>query len=97
MPVSAKTGEGINNLLEYILLLADIQELKADPTGMPKGAIVEAKVEPGRGPVATILVQSGTLRVGDNIVAGLTYGKVRAMTNERGERLQKAARPRRSK
>jgi translation initiation factor IF-2 len=91
LPVSAKTGDGINNLLEYIILVADtIVEPKADPSGNAKGAIIEAKVLPGRGPVATILVQSGTLRVGDNLVAGATYGKVRAMTNERGERLQKA-------
>lgn len=90
VPVSAKTGESIPDLLEYILLVADVQELKADVSGHATGAIVEAKVEPGRGPVATILVQSGTLRVGDSLVAGLAYGKVRAMTNDRGERLQKA-------
>ncbi len=90
VPVSAKDGSGLNDLLEYILLVAEVQELKADPSGPAMGAIVEAKVQPGRGPVATILVQSGTLRVGDNIVAGSTFGKVRAMTNERGERLLKA-------
>jgi translation initiation factor IF-2 len=90
VPVSAKTGTGVNDLLEYILLVADIQELKADPHGNATGTIVEAKVAPGRGPVATVLVQSGTLRVGDSLVAGIAYGKVRAMTNERGERLQKA-------
>ena len=91
VPVSAKTGDGINDLLEYILLLADtVVEPKADPTGPATGAIVEAKMVPGRGPVATVLVQSGTLRVGDNLVAGSTYGKVRSMTNERGERLLKA-------
>ncbi len=92
--VSAKTGDGINDLLEYILLVADVQlnnELKADPSGHATGAIIEAKVLPGRGPVATVLVQSGTLRIGDNLVAGSTYGKVRAMTNERGERLLKAS------
>ncbi|HLI49787.1 MAG TPA: translation initiation factor IF-2 [Chthonomonas sp.] len=88
--VSAKTGQGIQDLLEYILLLAELHDLKADPNGPVRGTIIEAKLEPGRGPVATVLVQSGTLRVGDSIVAGLTYGKVRAMTNERGERLQKA-------
>ncbi|CEK20128.1 bacterial translation initiation factor 2 (bIF-2) [Chthonomonas calidirosea] len=88
--VSAKTGQGIQDLLEYILLLAELHDLKADPNGPVRGTIIEAKIEPGRGPVATVLVQSGTLRVGDSIVAGLTYGKVRAMTNERGERLQKA-------
>ncbi len=90
VPLSAKTGEGVKDLLEYILILADILELKADPSGHATGTIVESKIEPGRGPVATVLVQSGTLRVGDSIVAGSTYGKVKAMTNERGERLQKA-------
>ncbi len=91
VPVSAKTGDGINDLLEYIVLVADtIVEPKADASGNATGAIVEAKVLPGRGPVATVLVQGGTLRVGDNLVAGSTYGKVRAMTNERGERLLKA-------
>ena len=90
VPVSAKDGTGINELLEYILLVAEVQEFKADPSAPMTGAIVEAKVQPGRGPVATVLVQSGTLRVGDNIVAGSTFGKVRAMTNERGERLLKA-------
>ena len=90
VPVSAKTGEGINALLEYILLVADVQDLKADASGHASGAIVEAKVEPGRGPVATVLVQSGTLRIGDSLVAGVAYGKVRAMTDDRGDRLQKA-------
>ncbi|MBX3553690.1 MAG: translation initiation factor IF-2, partial [Pseudolabrys sp.] len=91
VPVSALKGDGIPDLLEYILLVADLHELKADPHGHASGTIVEASVEPGRGPVAKVLVQSGTLRVGDSIVAGLAFGKVRAMTNERGERLQKAA------
>ena len=90
VPLSAKTQEGIPALLEYILLIADIQEYKADPSGHAEGAIVEAKIEPGRGPVATVLVQSGTLRVGDNVVAGVCFGKVRAMTNERGEKVLKA-------
>jgi translation initiation factor IF-2 len=90
VPVSAKMGEGLNDLLEYILLVADVQDLKADPSGHATGTIIEAKIEPGRGPVATVLVQSGTLRIGDSLVAGVSYGKVRAMTNERGERLQKA-------
>ena len=90
VPLSAKTHEGIPSLLEYILLVADINEYKADPHGHATGAIIEAKVEPGKGTVATILVQSGVLRVGDNLVAGLSYGKVRSMINERGERLQKA-------
>jgi len=91
VPVSAKTGEGVSDLLEYILLVADnVLDLKADASGHATGTIVEAKVEPGRGPVATVLVQEGTLRIGDSIVAGVAYGKVRAMTNDRGERLQKA-------
>jgi translation initiation factor IF-2 len=90
VPVSAKTGEGVSSLLDYILLVAEIQELKAVPSGHATGTIIEAKTEPGRGPVATILVQSGTLQVGDSLVAGMVYGKVRAMTNDRGERLQKA-------
>jgi translation initiation factor IF-2 len=90
VPISAKTGLGINDLLDYVLLLADVAELKADPSGHAIGAIVEAKVAPGRGPVATMLVQSGTLRAGDAVVAGVTYGKVRAMTNDKGEKLVKA-------
>ena len=90
VPLSAKTGDGINNLLEYILLVADVQELKADASGHATGAIIEAQIVPGRGPVATVLVQSGTLRVGDSLVAGLTFGKIKAMTNERGEKLLKA-------
>ncbi len=90
VPVSAKFGEGVSSLLEYILLVADIQEYKADATGHATGGIVEARIEPGRGPVATVLVQSGTLRVGDAVVAGLAFGKVRAMTNDRGERIFKA-------
>jgi translation initiation factor IF-2 len=90
VPISAKTGTGINDLLDYILLLADVAELKADPSGHAIGAIVEAKVAPGRGPVATMLVQSGTLRAGDAVVAGVAYGKVRAMTNDKGEKLVKA-------
>ena len=90
VPISAKTGMGLNDLLDYILLVADVAELKADPSGHAIGAIVEAKVAPGRGPVATMLVQSGTLRAGDAVVAGVAYGKVRAMTNDKGEKLVKA-------
>lgn len=90
-PVSAKIGEGIPELLEYIALVADMQELKADPHGHARGAIIEARVEPGKGPVATFLVQSGTLRVGDSLVAGFSHGKVRSMSNERGEILLKAS------
>ena len=88
--VSAKQGDGLKELLEYVALVADIQELKADAHGHATGTIIEAKLEPGRGPVSTVLVQSGTLRIGDCIVAGLSWGKVRAMSNDRGERIQKA-------
>ncbi len=90
VPLSAKTGEGIKDLLDYILLVADVEDLKADPSGHANGTIIEAQIVAGRGAVATVLVQSGTLRVGDCVVAGLTYGKVKAMTNERGEKLVKA-------
>jgi translation initiation factor IF-2 len=90
VPLSAKTGEGLKDLLDYILLVADVEDLKADPSGHATGTIVEAQVVAGRGAVATVLVQTGTLRVGDSLVAGLSYGKVKAMTNERGEKLVKA-------
>ncbi len=90
VPISARTGQGLNDLLEYILLVADVQELKADPSGHAIGVIVEAKVAPGRGPVATMLVQSGTLRAGDAVVAGVAFGKVRAMMDDKGEKLVKA-------
>ncbi len=90
VPVSAKVGTGVKELLEYIVLVAEVNDYRADSHGHAVGAIVEASIEPGRGPVATVLVQSGTLHVGDCLVAGCTQGKVRAMTNERGERLYKA-------
>jgi translation initiation factor IF-2 len=90
VPLSAKTKTGIDDLLEHILFAADLLELRADPHAKPHGVIVEAKQEIGRGPVATVLVQQGTLRIGDSVVCGSTFGKVRAMMNERGERLQKA-------
>ncbi len=88
--VSALTGEGVPDLLEVILLQAGILELKANPKGELRGVVVEAKVDKGRGPVATILVQNGTLKVGDAIVVGQTYGKIRAMTDHLGERLKEA-------
>jgi translation initiation factor IF-2 len=88
--VSAKAGTGLDDLLEHILYAADLLELRADPHAKPQGVIIEAKQEVGRGPVATVLVQQGTLRVGDAVVCGSAHGRVRAMTNERGERLQKA-------
>ncbi len=89
VPVSAKQRQGIDNLLEYILLLADVLDLKADPHAPPVATIIEAQSETGRGPVATALVREGTLRIGDAVVAGLSYGKIRAMMNDRGERLNK--------
>ncbi len=90
VPVSARTGQGIQDLLEMILLLAEINDLRADPNKPARGTILEAKLDRGRGPVATVIVQEGTLRVGDAVVAGETYGKVRAMMDDRGNRLQEA-------
>jgi len=83
--VSAHTGDGIDDLLENILLQAEILELEADPTSKAKATVVEATLEKGRGPVATVIVQSGTLRVGDNIVSDTTYGRVKAITNDLGK------------
>ncbi len=88
--VSAKKGIGIKDLLEYILLQAEMLELKANPNKPAKGTIIESKLERGRGPVATVLVQEGTLRVGDVCVAGVHAGRVRALINERGERIKEA-------
>jgi len=90
VPISAKQKQGIDDLLEHIAFQADLMDLKADPNGKPRGVIVEARQEVGRGPVATVLVQEGTLRVGDNVVCGLAHGRIRAMTNDRGEKLTKA-------
>ena len=87
-PVSAKTHEGIPHLLEMLLLQADILELKANPDKLARGTIVEAKLDRGRGPVATVLVQEGTLRVGDAFVCGIFYGKVRAMIDDRGHKVE---------
>src|SRR5262245_2051685 len=89
-PVSAKTHEGIPNLLEMLLLQADILELKANPNKLARGTIVEAKLDRGRGPVATVLVQEGTLHVGDAFVCGVFYGKVRAMVDDRGRKVDAA-------
>lgn len=89
-PVSAKTHEGIDNLLEMILLTADMMELKANPDRLARGIVLEAKLDKGRGPVASILVQKGTLHQGDFVACGAAHGKVRAMTDERGRRLHKA-------
>jgi len=84
VPVSAKTQDGLDNLLEMILLQAEVLELKANPNRLAKGTIIEAKLDKGRGPIATVLVQNGTLKKGDTIVAGTTYGRVRAMMDDRG-------------
>ncbi|GBF11282.1 translation initiation factor IF-2 [Tepidibacillus sp. HK-1] len=90
VPVSALKQEGLDELLEMILLVAEVQELKANPNRLAKGTIIESQLDKGRGAVATVLVQNGTLRVGDPIVAGATYGKVRAMVNDRGKRIKEA-------
>ena len=92
VPVSAKQRQGIEDLLETILLVAEVQELKANPNRKAQGIVIEAQLDKGRGPVCTVLVQKGSLRVGETILAGVAYGKVRAMTNERGEKV-KVARP----
>lgn len=84
VPVSAKQQQGLDTLLEMVLLQADVLELKANPERLAKGTIIEAKLDKGRGPLATVLVQNGTLRRGDTIVAGTAYGKVRAMTDDKG-------------
>ena len=90
VPVSAKTGDGVDALLEAIGLQAEVMELKAVPDGRAAGVVIESSLDKGRGPVATVLVQNGTLRIGDSIVCGTTYGKVRAMINDRGENVKKA-------
>lgn len=90
VPVSAKTGEGIDTLLEMILLTADILELKANPKRRARGLVIEAELDKGRGPVATVLVQKGTLHVGDFISAGACHGKVRAMVDDKGRRVKEA-------
>ncbi len=90
VPVSALTGEGVDNLLEMILLEADVRELRANPNRLAKGVIIEAKLDKARGPLATVLLQNGTLHVGDNVVAGLASGRVRAMVNDKGERVKSA-------
>ena len=90
VPVSAKTKMGIDKLLETILLVAEMQELKANPDRTAKGTVIEAKLDKGRGPIATLLVQNGTLHAGDVIVAGMAVGKVRAMTDYRGRKVNAA-------
>ena len=87
---SAKTGDGLQNLLETILVVAEVKDLKANPNKLATGTVIEAKLDKGRGPVTTLLVQNGTLHQGDSIVVGACYGKVRKMTNDRGEELKEA-------
>ena len=87
-PVSAKTGEGVQDLLETILLVSDMQELKANPDAMASGTVIEAKLDKGRGPVATLLVQRGSLHSGDSVVVGTSYGRVRRMTNDKGKEIK---------
>ena len=89
-PISAKTGEGIDELLENLVLQAEIMELKANPNRAAKGTVVEARLDKGRGPIMTVLVQNGTLHSGDIIIAGTAVGRVRVMTNDRGERITEA-------
>ncbi len=90
IPVSAHTKEGLDDLLEMVTLVAEIKELKANPDRPAKGTVIEARLDKGRGPIATVLVQNGTLRVGNIIVAGTAVGRVRAMTNENGEKVTEA-------
>ncbi len=90
VPVSALKKQGIDTLLEMILLVAEMKELKANPNKSAKGTIIEARLDKGRGPIATVLIQSGSLKIGDPIVVGSTYGKIRAMTDDKGKKLKKA-------
>ncbi|MDE6961522.1 MAG: translation initiation factor IF-2, partial [Lachnospiraceae bacterium] len=90
VPVSAKSREGINDLLDMVLLTADVLELKSNPSRQARGIVIEAELDKGKGPVATVLVQKGTLHVGDFIAAGASYGKVRAMMDDKGRRVKEA-------
>ena len=89
-PVSAKTGEGIDNLLDSINLVAEMRELKANPNQMARGTIIEAKLDKGKGPVASVLIQNGTLHTGDNVISGTTTGRVRAMVDDKGRTVKSA-------
>ena len=91
VPVSAKTGEGIDDLLEMIILESQMLELKANPNRLARGVVIEAQMSKGRGPVATLLVQNGTLRLNENIIVGNFYGKIRAMFNDRAQAVTSAA------
>jgi len=90
VPVSAKTGEGIDELLENVLLVAEVKELKANPDRLAKGTVIEARLDKGRGPIATLLVQNGTLKQGDVLIAGTAVGRVRVMTNDKGRTVKSA-------
>ncbi len=90
VPISAKTGQGLDELKKMILLVAEMQELKANPNKMATGTVIEAELDKTRGPVATVLVQNGTLKIGDSIMSGITYGKVKAMFDENGKPVKKA-------
>jgi translation initiation factor IF-2 len=90
VPVSAKAREGLEDLLESILLVSEVSEFKANPDRAARGTVIEAELDKGRGPVASVLVQNGTLQIGDNIVAGTAFGKVRAMMDDKGRRIKKA-------
>ncbi|MCY6958254.1 translation initiation factor IF-2 [Clostridium brassicae] len=90
VPVSAHTKEGLDTLLEMVILTSEMEELKADPTRMAKGTVIEAKLDKGRGPVATLLVQNGTLNTGDSIIVGSTYGRIRAMFDDKGKKIKSA-------
>src|SRR5699024_8789035 len=90
VPISAIQREGIDELLEMILLVAEMEELKANPQNVAFGTVIDAQLDRGRGAVATLLVQDGTLRVGDALVVGNTYGRVRAMVSDIGQRIEKA-------
>lgn len=89
-PVSAKTGEGFPELLSSILTLAEIKDLKADPSRKAKGVVIEAKLDPGKGPIATVLIQNGTLRIADNVIVGTVTGKIRAMSDDKGRKVASA-------
>ena len=90
VPVSAKTGEGIDNLLESISLVAEMEDLRANPARSGRGSIIEAKLDKGKGPMASVIVQNGTFRTGDNVISGMTMGRIRAMFNDRGMQVKEA-------
>ena len=93
VPLSAKTGDGVSDLLEAIKLQAEVMELRATPKGGAEGIVIESKVEAGRGPVSTVLVQRGTLKKGDSIVVGETYGRARSLTDYKGTQLKRPCWP----